>query len=121
MEKVREELINQLDILQRRGLIQQNLDVVVDYLTCLLRHALSELRRKGVDDSYRKEVVVCAPVTWKEKACEDMQACLANALRKAEFGGVSVQENRIENLHIESELDAAAAHILATQSIIKVR
>ncbi|EXL66253.1 hypothetical protein FOPG_17563 [Fusarium oxysporum f. sp. conglutinans race 2 54008] len=120
-EKVREELINQLDTLEKRGVIQQNLDVIVDYLTCLLLHALSELQKKGIDDSYRKDVVICVPVTWKEKAREDMRACLAKALRKAEFGGVNVQENRIENLHIESELDAAAAHMLATQSIIKVR
>ncbi|EGU88537.1 hypothetical protein FOXB_00943 [Fusarium oxysporum f. sp. conglutinans Fo5176] len=118
-EKVREELINQLDTLEKRGVIQQNLDVIVDYLTCLLLHALSELQKKGIDDSYRKDVVICVPVTWKEKAREDMRACLAKALRKAEFGGVNVQENRIENLHIESELDAAAAHMLATQSIIK--
>ncbi|KAG7402696.1 hypothetical protein Forpe1208_v017039 [Fusarium oxysporum f. sp. rapae] len=71
-EKVREKMINQLDTLEKRGVIQQNLDIIVDYLTCLLRHALSELRRKGIDDSYRKEVVICVPVTWKEKAREDM-------------------------------------------------
>ncbi|KAB5518088.1 hypothetical protein GE09DRAFT_1045090 [Coniochaeta sp. 2T2.1] len=108
-DAIRDDLKLTLDELKRRKIIKEPLHVIVDFLTCLLRHTQSELETAGFDDSYSKEIVLCVPAIWSQKACRDMQTAMARAMGQARFEGVDVQNNSIENLFIVSEPEAAAA------------
>ncbi|KAK2682221.1 hypothetical protein RAB80_000167 [Fusarium oxysporum f. sp. vasinfectum] len=77
------------------------------------------LRRQGFDDSYEKEMILCVPAIWTQKACRDMQACLAVAMKRANFTRADLQNKSIDNLFIVSEPEAAAAHMLSTSAEIK--
>ena len=112
-ESIRNELGETLDELKRRGVVENRLHVIVDFLTCLLRHTQSELANAGFSEGYRKEIVLCVPAIWSQKACRDMQTALAKAMERARFEGVDIQNNSIENLFIVSEPEAAAAFVLA--------
>jgi hypothetical protein len=74
----------------------------------------------GFDDSYSKEIVLCVPAIWTQKACRDMQTAMARAMGQARFEGVDVRNNSIENLFIVSEPEAAAAYVLATERGVSV-
>jgi len=119
-KKVRRELAKTLDKLKRANIIENRQHVIVDFLTCLLRHAKSELREAGFDDSWKREIVLCVPAIWTQKACRDMQTAMARAMKQAAFEGVDIQNNSIENLFIVSEPEAAAAYVLATERHISV-
>lgn len=119
-EEIRKQLSPTLKELESRKIIQGPLTVIADYLTCLLRHAKSELRARGFDESYPVELVMCVPAIWKQKACRDMQTAMAKAMQQADFQGVDIQSNSIENLFIVSEPEAAAAYVLATDRTIRV-
>lgn len=119
-DAIRDDLKLTLDELKRRKIIKDRLHVIVDFLTCLLRHTQSELEMAGFDDSYRKEIVLCVPAIWSQKACRDMQTAMARAMGQARFEGVDVQNNSIENLFIVSEPEAAAAYVLATERGVSV-
>jgi hypothetical protein len=106
--------------LKRRKIIKDPLDVIADYLTCLLRHAKSELASAGFDDSYKLETILCVPAIWTQKACRDMQTAMAKAMGLAGFQGVDVQDNSIEDLFIVSEPEAAAAFVLVNSRDIMV-
>ncbi|KAH7310909.1 hypothetical protein B0I35DRAFT_397312 [Stachybotrys elegans] len=93
--------------------------VIADFLTCLLKHTQSELLKEGFDSTWRKEVVLSVPAIWTQKACREMQTCLAMAMNNAQFHGVDVQNNHIENLFIVSEPEAAAEHILTAHDVLK--
>ncbi|KAJ4267095.1 hypothetical protein NW762_003193 [Fusarium torreyae] len=119
-ETVRTQLNETLDTLRSRRVVQGPLHVIADFLTQLLEHTQYELQSKGFDDSYHREIVLCVPAIWTQKACRDMQTCLAVAMKRASFQGVDVQNNSIENLFIVSEPEAAAAYMLTTSPGIKV-
>ncbi|KAK4240612.1 hypothetical protein C8A03DRAFT_13115 [Achaetomium macrosporum] len=112
-QAIRDELNETLHELKRKRIIKDPHDVIADFLTCLLRHAKSELESAGFDDSYRLETVLCVPAIWSQKACRDMQTAMAKAMGQAGFQGVDVENNSIENLFIVSEPEAAAAFVLA--------
>ncbi|KAF5674771.1 Hsp70 chaperone protein [Fusarium circinatum] len=78
-----------------------------------------DLRHQGFDDSYEKEMILCVPARWTQKACRDMQACLAVAMKRANFTRADLQNKSIDNLFIVSEPEAAAAHMLSTSAEIK--
>lgn len=120
-ENIREHLSPTLDDLKRKRIISNPHHVIVDFLTCLLRHTKSELKLAGFDESYRMEMVLCVPAIWSQKACRDMQTAMAKAMERARFEGVDVQNNSIENLFIVSEPEAAAAYVLAMERDISVR
>ncbi|KAI8948409.1 hypothetical protein F4801DRAFT_581388 [Xylaria longipes] len=111
-ETARNHLAPIIERLKAHKIIKSHLDVIADYLTCLLRHAKTELRMQGLYDGYNVEVVLCIPAIWKQQACRDMQTALASALQAADFKTVDVQNNSINNLFIVSEPEAAAAHVL---------
>ncbi len=119
-EDIRGQLTETLDKLKRKKIIKHNLQVIVDFLTCLLRHTKSQLSAIGYGD-YRKEIVLCVPAIWSQKACREMQTAMAQAMEQARFEGVDVQNNSIENLFIVSEPEAAAAYVLETERDISVR
>ncbi|QGI88865.1 hypothetical protein CEK26_000080 [Fusarium fujikuroi] len=118
-ESVRRNVRETIDTLKRRNVIQGPLHVIADFLTYLLEHTRSQLRRQGFDDSYEKEMILCVPAIWTQKACRDMQACLAAAMKRANFTRADLQNKSIDNLFIVSEPEAAAAHMLSTSAQIK--
>lgn len=120
-DKVREELAQTLKNLKKRKIIKNDLDPIVDFLTCLLRHAKSELAAAGFDGSYRTEVVLCVPAIWSQSASRSMQTAMARAVAQARFGGVDVQNDSIGRLFIVSEPEAAAAYVLAEERDISVK
>ncbi|KAK7941501.1 uncharacterized protein PG986_013888 [Apiospora aurea] len=112
-EEVRHSLKDTVESLQKRKIIKKPLQLIADFLTCLLRHTKEELADQGYDDSWPLEIVLCVPAIWTQKACRDMQSALAVAMEKTNFKGVDIQNNSIENLFIVSEPEAAAAYVLA--------
>lgn len=121
-ESVREQLSTTLTELRRRRILSDKpLQVIADFLTHLLRHTQDQLRSEGYDDTYSKEIVLCVPAIWTQKACRDMQSCMALAMQRAQFDGVDVRQNSIENLFIVSEPEAAAAYVLSTVRTLQVR
>ncbi|KAK8130804.1 hypothetical protein PG999_003184 [Apiospora kogelbergensis] len=118
-EEVRDSLKDTVHSLQKRRIIKKPLQLIADFLTCLLRHTKTELADQGYDDSWPLELVLCVPAIWTQKACRDMQSALAAAMKKAKFAGVDVQNNSIENLFIVSEPEAAAAYVLAWSPDVK--
>ncbi|KAJ0132177.1 Uncharacterized protein HZ326_24733 [Fusarium oxysporum f. sp. albedinis] len=82
-----------------RKVVHGPLHVVADYLTYLLDDIESDLRQLGYDDSCPNEMVLCIPATWTQQACRDMQKWLVVAMKRANFKGVNIQNNSIENLY----------------------
>lgn len=120
-EEVRHSLKDTVESLQKRKMIKKPLQLIADFLTCLLRHTMEELADRGYDDSWALEIVLCVPAIWTQKACRDMQSALAVAMEKTNFKGVDIQNNSIENLFIVSEPEAAAAYVLAWSPDVHVR
>jgi hypothetical protein len=120
-ESVRRDVRETINTLKRKNVIQGPLQVIADFLTYLLEHTRTQLRRQGFDDSYEKEMILCVPAIWTQKACRDMQACLAVAMKRANFTRADLQNKSIDNLFIVSEPEAAAAHMLSTSAEIKVQ
>jgi hypothetical protein len=119
-ETVRNELGGTLQELKRKRVIKDPRDVIVDFLTCLLRHAKAEFQNAGFDNSNKLETILCVPAIWSQKACRDMQTAMAIAMGRAGFPGVDVEDNNIDNLFIVSEPEAAAAFVLAESRDISV-
>ncbi|OTA99475.1 hypothetical protein M426DRAFT_325122 [Hypoxylon sp. CI-4A] len=117
--EVRQTLRSTLKHLTSKKVVESEVGVIADFLTCLLRHAKSQLQSLGLYDDYQVEIVLCVPAIWTQKACRDMQAALLTAMRTAEFKGVDLSCQAIENLFIVSEPEAAAAFILETESSIQ--
>lgn len=119
-KSIRDGLGPNLEKLVKMKVIKRPLDVIVDFLTCLFRHAKSELAAEGYDDSYKIEMVLCVPAIWTEKACRDMQGAMAQAMIQAGFPGVDKECGCIDNLFIVSEPEAAASHVLSNERDISV-
>ncbi|KAK4170972.1 hypothetical protein QBC36DRAFT_305615 [Triangularia setosa] len=120
-ETIRMRLGETLTELKNKRIIKRPLDVIVDFLTYLLRHAKTEIENAGFDDSYKREIVMCVPAIWTQKACRDMQGAMAKAMGLAGFPGVDVEDDRIENLFIVSEPEAAAAYVLKHERSISAQ
>jgi hypothetical protein len=118
---IRADLNTTLSALKRRRIVKKPLHVIADFLTDLLKHTQKELHREGFDQNYPREIVLCVPAIWTQKACRDMQGCLTEAMGRARFPGVDVQSNSIENLFIVSEPEAAAAYVIEACGGVKVR
>ncbi|KAH6646709.1 hypothetical protein BKA67DRAFT_524621 [Truncatella angustata] len=116
---IRDDLNQTIGLLKRKRIIQKPLQVIADFLTCLLRHTKTELVNKGYDDNWKVEMVLCVPAIWTQKGCRNMQTAMAYAMEKARFIGADFQNNSIENLFIVSEPEAAAAYVLASDPDIQ--
>jgi len=113
--EVREDLSRTIKTLCGKKIIKKNspaVDIIADYLTCLLRHVKDELTEVGFESDHALEMVLCVPAIWTQKACRDMQTAMAMAMKRARLQGVDAQNNSIENLFIVSEPEAAAAYVL---------
>lgn len=117
---VRDSLRLTLKHLTSKKIVESEVEVIADFLTCLLRHAKSQLQSLRLYEDYEVEMVLCVPAIWTQKACRDMQIALLIAMRSAEFKGVDPSHKAIENLFIVSEPEAAAAFILDTEPDIQV-
>ncbi|RYP70522.1 hypothetical protein DL769_004936 [Monosporascus sp. CRB-8-3] len=102
-EMVRRELASTLISLKTRKVIRNHVEIVADYLTCILRHVKSELRRQGLYDGYQVEMVLCVPAIWSQKACRDMQVALTAAMRMADFKGLDHEMDAVEDLFIPQD------------------
>ena len=116
-KEVRENLSHTIDTLCGKKIIKNKdysptVDIIADYLTCLLRHVKNELTEVGFARDHALEMVLCVPAIWTQKACRDMQTAMAIAMKRAGLQGVDAQNNSIENLFIVSEPEAAAAYVL---------
>lgn len=118
---IRNKLRSTVKYLSSKKIVESEVGVIADFLTCLLRHAKSQLQLLGLYDDYGVEMVLCVPAIWTQKACRDMQMALLIAMRMAEFKGVNPSHQAIENLFIVSEPEAAAAFTLNTEPNIQVR
>ncbi|KAK0620779.1 hypothetical protein B0T14DRAFT_522135 [Immersiella caudata] len=114
-QAIRMRLNETLGELKKKRVIKHNLDVIVDFLTCLLRHAKTDIENAGYDESYKREMVMCVPAIWTQKACRDMQSAMAKAMVLSGFPGVDLEDKTIESLFIVSEPEAAAAFVLETE------
>ncbi|RYP65492.1 hypothetical protein DL770_008983 [Monosporascus sp. CRB-9-2] len=99
-ETVRRELASTLISLKVRKVLRSHVEIVADYLTCLLRHVKSELQRQGLYNGYQVGMVLCVPAIWSQKACRDMQVALTAAMRMADFKGLDLETDAIEDLSI---------------------
>ncbi|RYP55275.1 hypothetical protein DL768_000030 [Monosporascus sp. mg162] len=102
-ESVRSELASTLISLKVRKILRNHVEIIADYLTCLLRHVKSELLRQGLYNGYQVEIVLCVPVVWSQKACRDMQVALTAAMRMADFKGLDLEADAIEDLFIPQD------------------
>ncbi|KAI1775051.1 hypothetical protein F4818DRAFT_451981 [Hypoxylon cercidicola] len=116
---LRNSLRSTLKHLTSKKIVESEVGVIADFLTCLLRHAKSQLQSLRIYDDYQVEIVLCVPAIWTQKACRDMQMALLTAMKSAEFKGVHPSHQAIENLFIVSEPEAAAAFILDTEPNIQ--
>ncbi|KAJ3547134.1 hypothetical protein NM208_g1670 [Fusarium decemcellulare] len=119
--RAREELKGPLNHLKKSGIIENDLQTVVDFLTHFFDHIKNELRDdcKSISGTCQTEIVYCTPTTWSPKGARHMQTCIATALRKVDFLGVNITDNCIENCFLVSEPEAAAAYVLTTKPELK--
>ncbi|KAF4463869.1 hypothetical protein FALBO_9306 [Fusarium albosuccineum] len=119
--RARKELKGPLKHLKKSGIIENDLQTVVDFLTHFFDHIKNELRDdcKSISGNCQTEIVYCTPTTWSPKGARDMQTCIATALRKVDFPGVNITDNCIENCFLVSEPEAAAAYVLTTKPELK--
>lgn len=118
-QHIREELSAVLARLKKARFIRKESDVIVDYLTELLKHAKKQLHREGLTDGSRIEFVMCVLALWPSKTCRTTQIALSEAVRRA--GLVSNQDARVDDIFIVSEPEAAASCVLEeVNSQIKV-
>ncbi|KAI1350063.1 hypothetical protein F5Y01DRAFT_165372 [Xylaria sp. FL0043] len=113
-QELRESLRPTLKQLRSLNIVESEVQVIADFLTCLLRHVKSQLQSLRLYDDFQIEMVLCVPAIWTQKACRDMQVALLAAMKSAEFKGVDSSGCAIENLFLVSEPEAAAAFILDT-------
>lgn len=117
---VRERLNRDLDTLVSRGRRKKPIDLIVDFLTPFVAHVKKSLEDKGHYAGTDKEIVMCIPTIWSQKACRKMHFALAKAFESAKFEGVEVEHNSIKNLFIVSEPEAAAEIVLREHVEIRV-
>jgi hypothetical protein len=101
------------DSLKSQQVVQQELDFITDFLTGLLSHAKSELKRShNLLDDEIVEVILCVPVVWKSKANRDMISALKAALCSINL--------RYETIFLITEAEAAANFVLHGNSGVRV-
>jgi len=109
---IRDELKPILGNLKRSKLIQENTDIISDYLTELFTHTKRQLESStSFNGGMPIEFVLCVPAIWPSKACRIMQRAMAAAVQRSGLGGL--ENESLSNLFIVSEPEAAAACVLA--------
>ena len=105
-QEVRADLRPVINRLRRRRMINDEVDVIADYLTQLFKHAKQQIQDTlDTSDSTPIEHVLCVPIVWSSKALRKMQLAMKYAIERSGFG-------TMENLFLVSEPEAAAAYVL---------
>ncbi|EXJ61551.1 hypothetical protein A1O7_01979 [Cladophialophora yegresii CBS 114405] len=113
-EKVRNGLSKSCSILKKMLLINEDTDLIADYLAQLLQHTKTRLiDSEGYTDASTVEFVLCVPAVWKAEAIRQMQIALTAAIANTCLG--KLQHGTIDNLFIVSEPEGAAACVLARE------
>ncbi|KAK8068256.1 hypothetical protein PG996_007368 [Apiospora saccharicola] len=116
---VREKLRQDLDILSSRGRRKTPIDLIIDFLIPFITHVKEMIQQEGCYVGTDKEIVMCIPTIWTQKACQKMHHALAKAFKSVEFEGIKVEHNSIRNLFIVSEPEAAAEVVLRREPNIR--
>lgn len=117
--ELREQLQATAENLAELGIINDSMDLIVDFLCHLLAHTKAQLISLHMfNDNDSVEWVLCVPVVWRRRAVRKMQDALIEASRRSLFGRTI--SNSVENLYIVSKPEAAAAHVLASTREVKV-
>lgn len=113
-QQVRTELRPVIKRLRRRRIINEEVDVIADYLTQLFNHAKEQIHNTlEIPDSTPIEHVLCVPIVWSSKALRKMQLAMKCAIQDSGLG-------MIENLFLVSEPEAAAAYVLGQSDEVNV-
>ncbi|KAK9603781.1 hypothetical protein V6Z93_001761 [Aspergillus fumigatus] len=116
--ELREQLQATAENLAELGIINDSMDLIVDFLSHLLAHTKAQLISLHMfNDNDSVEWVLCVPVVWRRRAVRKMQDALIEASRRSLFGRTI--SNSVENLYIVSKPEAAAAHVLASTREVK--
>ncbi|KAH8685484.1 hypothetical protein BGZ60DRAFT_365995 [Tricladium varicosporioides] len=109
---VRNEILPILKKLKKKEVVREVADLIRDYLEQLFIHTKAELQGlKLLRNNTSIELVLCVPAVWPAKACRIMQTAMFEAVQLSGLG--SWMNNRLDNLFIVSEPEAAAACVLA--------
>ena len=113
-EKIRNGLSKSCSMLKKMLLINEDVDLIADYLTQLLQHTKKRLiDTEGLTDNSTVELVLCVPAVWKAEAIRQMEIALTKAVANTGVG--KLQHGSIDNLFIVSEPEGAAACVLARE------
>lgn len=111
-EKIRNGLSKSCSILKKMLLINEDTDLIADYLAQLLQHTKKRLiDSEGYTDTSTVEFVLCVPAVWKPEAIRQMEIALTTAVAHTGLG--ELQHGSISNLFIVSEPEGAATCVLA--------
>ena len=113
-QQVRNELRPVMNRLKRRKIIDQEVDVIADYLTRLFIHSKRQIQDAlEISDSTPVEHVLCVPIVWSSAALRKMQKAMKDAIERSGLG-------TMENLFLVSEPEAAAAYVLGQSDEVNV-
>jgi hypothetical protein len=108
---LRKHLRQTLSGLKKRNIIQNDEDVIADFLTCLFKFTKEKLEQLFyLIDNPTVELVMCVPAIWTPRARRKMHQAMAIAVDRTGLG--QTRNNCIEDLFIVSEPEAAAAFVL---------
>jgi hypothetical protein len=113
-QEVRADLRPVINRLKRRQMINDEVDVIADYLTQLFKHAKQQIQHTlDTSDMTPIEHVLCVPIVWSSKALRKMQLAMKCAIERSSLG-------TMENLFLVSEPEAAAAYVLQKSDEVNV-
>lgn len=126
-EEARTDLLRKLKLLRRSGIIEEDHDVICDFLTACFKHVKSVLYSNyGVDNSFNGtfilhgesyirdktklvEIAFCVPVVGTPTSNLIMSMCVRKAMQNADFGtGGAVPYN----IFMVNEAEAAALYVV---------
>jgi hypothetical protein len=111
---VRNTLSETCKSLKKMRLIEDDTDVIADYLEQLFQHTKKRLiESEGYTDASTVEFVLCVPAIWEAKASRKMQVAMGRAIKNSGLG--RLQNGSINNLFLVSEPEAAAVCVLASE------
>ena len=111
---VRNTLSETCKTLKKMRLIEEDTDIIADYLEKLFQHTKKRLfESEGYTDASTVEFVLCVPAIWKAKASRQMQVAISRAITNSGFG--MLQNGSVDNLFLVSEPEAAAVCVLASE------
>jgi hypothetical protein len=109
----RQKLRSAIRRLKNAGLIQAEEDIFIDFLTPLLQHTKTQLKKwSNYNDNSEVEFILTFPPTWSDESKTIMDNALSEAIDKAQFRKAS--SGPLLNLHNffhVSEPEAAAIYV----------